>query len=273
MPKSKNALALLEVLRRSDMKPAGGDSNDSPTGQSARPAAQQASPASQAQPAQQAQPASQASPAQQVSPAKGGSPQALVRSEGDRLKFSVSTLMLAMVLFAVFVMLAGAFALGRHLGYDSGWQAAADRAKMIADDEFREIREQPPSPGVLQDLDVVTDAVNLEHARQRRAAHAGRPGFIDDLNYVWIEAFVTKGDATTARGYLKNKGIDSTLIASGSKWVLVSSEGFDYKLPEEKAACQQLSARVREVGQQYLEAGGRYGFKCYVKKKTPGSTW
>ncbi len=249
MPKSKNSLALLEVLRREDIKSAAGDSNDSSTGQSVR------------------------SRAPQVAAVTADSQPALVRTDGDRLKFSVSTLMLAMVVFVAFVVLAGAFAVGRHLGYSSGWQAAADRAQMIADDEFLELREQPPNPGVLQDLDVVTDAVNREHAQQRRADRVGQVGFIDDLNYVWIETFATESDAKTAREYLKNKAIESTLIASGNKWVLVSSEGFDYSLPEEKAACQRLSARIREVGQQYLETGGRYGFKCYVKKKLPGSAW
>ncbi len=249
MPKSKNSLALLEVLRREDMKPEAGAPNNSSTGQSAQPTVTQ------------------------VAAAADKSPQALVRPEGDRLKFSVSTVTLAMVLFAALVLLAGAFALGRKLGYDSASRDTADQAQMIANDEFLDLRERPPSPGVLQDLDVVTDAVNREHAQQRRAAHAGQVGFIDDLNYVWIETFANKGDATTAREFLKNKEIESTLIASGNKWVLVSSEGFDYRLPEEKAACQQLSARVREVGQQYLEAGGRYGFKCYAKKKVPGSTW
>ncbi len=249
MPKSKNALALLEVLRRADMNPAADGSNDPSTDQPAQP------------------------PATQVAAVAGDRPEALVRSEGDRLRFSVSTLTLAMGLLAVFVVLAGAFALGRHLGYDSGWQAAADQAQMIADDEFRDIRKQPPTPGVLQDLDVVVDAVNREDVRQKRAAHAGRVGFIEDLNYIWIETFATQGAATTAREFLKNKGIESTSIASGSKWVLVSIAGFDYRLPEEKAACQKLSARIREVGQQYLQAGGRYGFKCYAKKKVPGSTW
>ena len=249
MPKSKNALSLLEVLRREDMKPAAGGSNATSIGQPAQ------------------------SPAPQARAAKGDSPQTLVRAEGDRLKFSLSTLTLAVVLFAVFVVLAGAFALGRHLGYDSGWQAAAERAQMIADDEFLDLREQPPNPGVLLDLGVVSDAVNRENAQQRKAARAGQVGFIDDLNYIWIETFKTKGAATTAREYLKNREIESTLIASGGKWVLISKEGFDYGLREEKAACQRLSARIKEVGQQYLEAGGRYGFKCYVKKKLPGSAW
>ena len=245
MPKSKNALSLLEVLRREDMKPAAGGSNASSIGQ----------------------------PAQQAPAAKGDSPQTLVRAEGDRLKFSLSTLTLAVVLFGALVVLAGAFVLGRHLGYDSGWQAAAERAQMIADDEFLDLREHPPNPGVLLDLGVVSDAVNRENAQQRKAARAGQVGFIDDLNYIWIETFKTKDAATTAREYLKNREIESTLIENGGKWVLISKEGFDYGLTEEKAACQQLSARIRKVGQQYLEAGGRYGFKCYVKKKLPGSAW
>ncbi len=249
MPKSKNALALLEVLRREDLKRTADGSHDPSTGQSAQP------------------------PAPQVAASTGSTPPVSVQSDGDQLKFSVSTLTLAIVLFAAFVVLAGAVALGRHLGYDSGWQASADRAQMSADDEFRDIREQPPSPGVLQDLEVVTNAVNREHAQQRRAAHVGHLGFIDDLNYVWIETFATQGDATAAREYLKNKEIESTLIASGGKGVLISREGFDYGLAEEKAACQRLSARIRKVGQQYLQAGGRYGFKCYAKKKLPGSAW
>ena len=249
MPKSKNALALIEVLRREDINPTAGDSKDSSTSQPAPP------------------------PATQVAAASGDSPQALVQSQGDRLKFSVSTLTLAMVVFVAFAVLAGAFALGRHLGYDSGWQAAVDRAQMIANDEFLDLREQPPNPGVLLDLGVVSDAVNRENAQQRKAARAGQVGFIDDLNYIWIETFKTKGAATTAREYLKNREIESTLIENGGKWVLISKEGFDYGLREEKAACQRLSARIKEVGQQYLEAGGRYGFKCYVKKKLPGSAW
>ncbi len=249
MPKSKNALALLEVLRRSDMKPAGTDSEDSSAEQSAQV------------------------PSPQVAAATGGTAPASIQSDGDRVKFSVSTLTLAMVLFAMFGVLGGAFALGRHLGYDSGWQAAEDQALLIADDEFRDIREQPPNPGVLQDLDVVTDAVNREHVRQERAAHEGQAGFIDGLNYVWIETFTNKDDAPTVREFLKSKDIESTLIASGNKWVLVSSAGFDYRLPEEKAACQQLVARIRAIGQQYLKAGGRYDFQCFANKKVPGSTW
>ncbi len=249
MPKSKNALSLLEVLRRENMKPAAGDSNDSATGQPAQP------------------------PAAQAAAVTGVSRQTQVRAEGDRLKFSVSTLTLAVVLFGAFAVLAGAFALGRHLGYDSGWQAAADRAQMIANDEFLALREQPPNPGVLQDLDVVTDAVNREYAQQRKEARAGQVGFIDDLNYIWIETFKTKSAATTAGEYLKNKEIESTLIHNGGKWVLISTEGFDYGLAEEKAACQRLSARIKKVGQQYLEAGGRCRFTYYVKKKLPGSTW
>ena len=39
VPKSKNAPALLEVLRRGDMSPAAGDSNDASPGQPAQPAA------------------------------------------------------------------------------------------------------------------------------------------------------------------------------------------------------------------------------------------
>ncbi len=248
MPKSKNALALLEVLRREDMNPEGSDPNDPSTSQPTPPAATRSSAAT------------------------GNSPQPRVRSEGDRLMFSVSTLMLAMVLFAALVLLAGAFALGRRLGYDSGHQAAADRAQMIAGDEFIDLREQPPSPGVLQDLDVVREAVVREHAQQRKAARAGQVGFIDNLNYVWIESFKTKGAATTAREYLKNHEIESTLIENGGKWVLISTQGFDYGLPEEKAACQKLCSCIKTVGQQYLESGGRCKFQYFVNKKEPGST-
>jgi hypothetical protein len=249
VPKSKNALALLEVLRRGDVKAGGSDLSDSSPASSDRP------------------------PVPQAPASPGGRPQAQVRPDGDRLKFSVSTLTLAMALFVAVVILAGTFALGRHLGYDSGWQAAENQALLAADDEFREIREQPPSPGVLQDLDVVTQTVTQEHVRQQRAAHAGQVGFIDDLNYVWIETFANKSDATAAREFLNDNDIASVIIENGGKWVLVSKEGFDYRLPEEKAACQQLGVRIRDVGQQYLQAGGRYGFKCYAKKKVPGSTW
>ena len=50
-------------------------------------------------------------------------------------------------------------------------------------------------PDVIEDLDRVTESVLIEQTRQLREQHQGRDGFIDDLNYMWIERFNSQNEA------------------------------------------------------------------------------
>ncbi len=252
MPKSKESPALLEVYRRGEVK------------QSAPKAAQ--APADSQTPPASVEENSAPTPTPRA-------PQTWVEPQGDHIRFSLSTLSLAMVLFVALVAIAGAFALGKYFGYQGGRQVATERAEMVTSDPLREIREQPPSPGVLEDLDLVTETVRAEQARERRRGYTARVDFVDNLNYIWIERFNSRADATSAQAYLSGNRIESALVERNGKWLLISKEGFDYRLPEEKSACRKLSERIKLLGLRYFESGGRYRFDCFAKKKLPGQSW
>ena len=254
MPKSKKAPALLEVYRRGDVK--------QPPVQAPRQSAHSDAPLARSD--------------RQAATVEDGPtrPEPWMRAHGDRLRFSLNMLSLAVVIAAAIAVVGAGFIVGRSVGYDAGRQATAERANMISNDQFREIRQQAPEPEVLEDLDLVTETVRVQEALQKRETRSTSGGFIDNLNYVWIERFNQRPAAVTARSYLDQHGISSVLVEqNNNKWLLISKDGFDYAIPEEKLACRDLTARIKELGRQYFDAGGRYRFDCFVKKKLPGDTW
>lgn len=252
MPKSKRGPALLEVIRRGQTTPLGDSrSADADTvrtetdcrGDGALPAPQ--------------------------------SPSAprWFTAQGDRIRFSLSTVSLAMVLFAAIVVVAGAFGIGRYLGKQAVLPADVQQAGLDLDEQFRDLREQPADPDVIEDLDRVTDSLLIEQTRQIREQHQGQDGFIDDLNYIWIERFNSHNDARAGQTYLSESGVASTVVQQNGKWLLISKDGFDYRVPQEKQACRQLSELIRQIGKQYFKSGGRYRFDGFVKKKLAGHDW
>ena len=132
-----------------------------------------------------------------------------IRPEGERLRFSLSTLGLAMAIFGCGAIVLAAFLLGRSAGFSKAQQAATLNSGMTAADPFRELRAAQPDPTVLEDLNLVRDQVQAEQARQRREARTTLEGFLDDLNYVWIERFYTAAEARSAQEYLLRAGIES----------------------------------------------------------------
>ncbi len=254
MPKSKKAPALLEVIRRGEAKRTrtealrkSAHSGPPIAGTDSRPATGESGPTR---------------------------PEPWIKPRGDRVQFSLSTLSLAVVIAVALAVVGSGFVVGRSLGYRAGRQAVAERAMMISDDQFREIRRQAPEPGVLEDLDLVTETGRMDPARQKRGARGAGGGVVDAVNYVWSARFNLRPAATSAQSYLNEHGVGSVLVEqSNNKWLLISKDGFDYAIPEEKLACRKLTERIRELGRQYFEAGGRYRFDCFVKKKIPGDTW
>lgn len=252
MPKSKRGPALVEVIRQGKIKQFG----DSQLADS-RPVRTEvhASPDS-------------ASPA----PPSPSAPRWFT-TQGDRIRFSLSTVALAMLLFGALVVVGTAFGIGRYLGKQAGATSDLHMAGLDLDEQFRELREQPAHPDVIEDLDRVTQSVLIEQTRKIREQHQDQDGFIDDLNYIWIERFNSQSDAQAGQTYLSESGVASTIIQQSGKWLLISKDGFDYRVPQEKQACQQLSEQIRQIGKQYFKAGGRYRFDGFVKKKLAGHDW
>lgn len=252
MPKSKKAPALLEVFHRGEVRP----TTDKPP----EPPAESPTPP----------PAVDAGSTETPAPE---SSQGWLETQGDRVRFSLSTLTLAILIAAALAIVAVTFVVARELGHRAGWRAANEKAEIVTTDPFREIRRQQPNPELLNDLELVNRNVRVEQDRQRRETLGGSVSFHDDLNYIWIERFNSEPEAKSAREYLNGQEVGSRLVEKNGKWILISTQGFEYGIPEQKTACRKLSERIRELGRQYFAAGGRYRFDCFVKKKLPGETW
>lgn len=252
MPKPKSALALFEVYRRAREQLAAADAIEQPTAAAA------------AEPSE---------PARVDEPPAGEPPPPRIKTRGDRIELSLSTLSLAVMLFVVGLLLVGAFAVGKNIGYESGLRRARGEAELLSDDEFAELRDQPAQPEVLQDLGSVEQRVVADAARERRETRPTQAGFVDNLNYVWIETFSAQEDAARAQTYLRGRQVESVPIQRNGKWILVSTEGFDYQIPEEKKASLDLLEQIKQIGREYFQAGGRYRFDGYVSKKRPGDNW
>ena len=252
MPKSKRGPALLEVIRQGQTKPLG----DSQPADSHSVRTEADSSRGGASPAPQSPSASK-----------------WFTAQGDRIRFSLSTVALAMVLFGAIVVVGTAFGVGRYLGKQAGATSDLQLAGLELDEQFRDLREQPAHPDVIEDLDRVNESVLIEQTRKIREQHQGQDGFIDDLNYIWIERFNSQDDAQAGQTYLNESGVASTIVQQNGKWLLISKDGFDYRVPQEKQACQQLSEQIRQIGKQYFKSGGRYRFDGFVKKKLPGHDW
>lgn len=198
----------------------------------------------------------------------------LVRPEGNRLRFSITTVALAAVIFFVLLSLLAAFELGRHLGYDAGRVAAIEHLQTDGSgSELRAAMQQDPQPDVLEDLDQVDRRVEAEAAMPLRVTAREQGVRLEGLNYIWVDRFTTPEAAEAARQYLASHGIECTAEASQNQWILITVEGFDYRIPQERQACDTLADTIRDLGQAYLKAGGRYRFDCFVNKKKPGDTW
>ncbi len=212
-----------------------------------------------------------AEPAQTPKP-PGPELPAWLRINGDRMRFSLSTLGLALLITVAAVLLLGMYQIGRRSGYDQGLADAIKRAEMISGDEFHRLRHEPPTPGLLEDLGQVEPAVTADAARSDRTQRR-ETGFIDGLNYIWVERCDSRSDALAVQQHLADLGVATTVSPQRDEWVLISNQGFDYRLPEERSASQRLQERIKAIGKAYLKSGGRYRFDCFVNKKEAQETW
>ena len=189
------------------------------------------------------------------------------RKDGGRVRFSLSTVALAVAIMSLAMVVLAAFFVGRQVG------AAQARRSRSGDgvDQLIAVRHQLPRPEVVEDLELVSQEVLERQGRKRRAEAARRDGWITGLNYIWIDTFDSQEDAETARKFLLAEGVESKIVpvAGSNKQRLITVKGFDY--PADKAACQDLEARIRKLGEGYLTQGGRYRFNCQVTKLTKDS--
>ncbi len=187
-----------------------------------------------------------------------------VRSDGERVRFSLSVIGLAVTILSIAMVLTIAFTVGRFVG---GRDRGAD-PNALNIDPIKTVMERAPTPEVLGNLSQQPVPAQ-QQLTEAPAAQADLEGeWVLGLNYVWVETFKTEDDALQAQAFLKRAGVETTSFPFEGGYRLLANQGFDYSNPDDKAACEGLTQRIKQLGDQYSREGGRYRFKYLVKKMT-----
>jgi hypothetical protein len=195
-----------------------------------------------------------------------------LRVDGDRIRFALSSLHLALVIFAALLVVVLSYQWGRRGGIKTG---RALSMQSVTEDEMSRLRRQEPEPGVLENLNLVPRRPAAQRPKPP-AAPATRQQRPVGLNYVWIETVDSAEDAANAQRFLADAGVSATVhrLNRSNKWVLISKQGFDFQSPQQKQACEQLQNRIKAAGLKYAEQHGGYNFqRCYARKKKESDSW
>ena len=209
--------------------------------------------------------------------------------DGDRIRVTFTSVTLAAAIFAVLIALIGVFALGRYVGDGRGFARGFEtgRASYAADamSEIEAARRQPPSTNLIGSL------LEEPPPAPQPASQTGIPTpptespsatkppagvrWIPEHTYVVAQEFSAgrRGDATKAKAFLAERGIDTELIElpSGASQ-LITTMGFDREDPAQRRLADELLKKVHAAGAAYFADAGGYKLEGYFKK-LKGETW
>jgi len=222
---------------------------------------------------------------EEVDPAPAGGP--MVEVEGDQIRLSLTSVTLAVVIFAVLIALLGVFALGRRAGDAGGFARGfeAGRASYAADamSEIEAARQQPPATELvgslltepIQDQPVPTPSSSVEETQPAAVSAAPETPWISGYTYIVAQEFSAgrRDDAVKAKAFLVERGIDTALIElSTGSMQLITTQGFDRDDPAQRRLADEFLARVHAAGAAFFARRGGYKLEGYFKK-LKGDTW
>lgn len=110
------------------------------------------------------------------------------------------------------------------------------------------VAANPPAPKTVAGKPQNDPRLEAETTGSASARRAG-------LNYVWIARFKpdNRDDALHARKWLSDKGIEASIDEGSSSLSLVSTTGFDYGNHDDKAKCQALLAKLKQLSPSYMQ--------------------
>lgn len=190
-----------------------------------------------------------------------------VQEDGNRIRFSLSTVGLAIGIISIGMALLASFALGRYFGGQEPEQrVVSGQQRNDSDDAINLLMATEPNGTVTEDVEKSQRQWEAERESEKpRSESTSR--WIRNLNYIWIDTFASESDALTAQAFLDEQDIATELVDFGEQtWRLITATGFDYRIPEQKSACIALTQRIGELGIIYMERGGRYKFRYQVTK-------
>ncbi len=206
-----------------------------------------------------------------------------VQMHGDRLRFSLTSVSAAVVIFAAIAVLFGVFELGSNRGEMRGFTAGkiAGRDSYTAStlSEIETVRSRPPATQVVESLLAEPQgASSSDGARSLGAVRSGsstNPQWIRDYTYVVVQEFRAghEADAQDARDFLSHHGVSSEVVEFGSGAIqLITTQGFDRRQATQRGMAEELLAKVHDIGDKYFAAGGGYRMQGYFRR-LKGDQW
>jgi len=217
----------------------------------------------------------------------GGTRDAVLRIDGRVIRVALDSTWAAAVLFGMVVLIGVAYGLGHGSGKEAGKDEvrkalAADGSGLL--DEIEKARQGPPRPDVTQGLGPSpllpaegpaestkvappsTTLTSRDDAAQRTSSGGWTPG----LTYVVVQNFAgsARDDAVRAQVFLQQLGIETSVEASGGRYLLVATEGFNWDDPADRDRFHRYHRRIQAAGQTYYKGGGQYKLEGYPKKLT-----
>ena len=207
--------------------------------------------------------------------------QRAVEFDGDRLRFSLTSIGAAVASFVLIVLLAGGFMIGHYRGRQSGlavgYQAGRASYQAATIDDIEAARRQTPSTYLIGGLiespadpgaspaALVPPPVRVEPGPSGASAE---PTWLDGFTYVVAQEFPggSAEDAAAAEAYLGEHGVDTAIVGlANGRFHLITTQGYNRKDPTQRKLSDQLLEKVRAIGVQYYSTGGRYKLEGYLK--------
>ncbi len=279
MPRSKRGPALIELIHAGSATgvPAWWQSADAP-----QPPSDTGTPAD-----------SLPTPTPTTGHPKPGEPAApLATVRGERIVFSLSSVSAGVAVFILIVIVGLGFVVGKNVGHASGVTEGFESGKRSvsagAISEIEAARRSAPNTEIFADLGSSPVTPNAAAAGRRAgqpvAPQANPPTeqpntrgpWVRDHTYIVVQEFKSedKDQAEAAKLFLHDHDVESVILESKGdyRYRLVATKGFNREDPAQRRWCDQYHAKIRELGNQFVKAGGRYDLQGYQKKLT-GNRW
>jgi hypothetical protein len=268
MPRSKDGLALFEIIRKDDVTKAAVD----------RAAEGVPEPIVEPPPAVE-KPAPvvhrPAPPAPKSPPRAFGERAAIWEMADGRLILSFSPRLVAIVVFGLGVLIALGYWAGKSAGFSQGEKKGYEQGRNYAEagvlDDIQEAKAQQPTDGLFEGVGespIVGTGSEEKPAPTGKAD--GQSNWVAGYTYVVVQDFKADdlAEAKRAGQYLLDNDIETAIVQRG-KWIsLVTLQGFNADDSLQKKLAEDLKDRIRTAGERYFKAGGRVRMEGYLKTLT-----
>lgn len=196
--------------------------------------------------------------------------------DGDRIRLSLSSVGVAVVVFIALVALLGSYEFGRRraadLAFASGYDRGREHYVAQAASEIEVARQQTPARHLIQGL--LLSPPGADSATDE-AAKTSKTSWVRGHTYVVAQEFPSgyEEDAVRAQTYLARNGIAVELIRYPSGSIqLITRQGYNRTDPAQGVLADRLRDRVQEVGVAFFASGGRYRLEGYFRT-LKGDRW